>query len=146
VVYEPLVKDSQGDEASAPEIEKACWGFMKHLQGKSELTKMALDLLDGITEALSKGDEISLDVTPIWDSIQKGDGLGHMHSDWNDSIGDIVECYAAPVDFKLATPEGPQQITKGTWLMGVVWAPNYFSKVESGQITGFSMGGSGKRI
>jgi hypothetical protein len=30
--------------------------------------------------------------------------------------------------------------------MGVVWAPNYFSKVESGQITGFSMGGSGKRI
>jgi hypothetical protein len=107
VVYSPDEVDSQGDFTDAAEIEKACHGFMRRLQGKK---------------------------------IKKG-ALGHMHKDWSDDLGEIVECYCAPADMEI---EG-EQVAKGTWLLGVVWSEDMFQKVEAGEITGYSMGGTGKR-
>jgi len=101
IVYEPDTVDSQGDYATAEDIEKAAWDFMR--------------------KALK---------------------LGYMHKDWSDDIGDIVESYVAPADMRL----GDSIVKKGTWLLGVVWSPEYWEKVKKGEITGFSMGGRARRI
>lgn len=143
VVYEPNAEDSQGDFTDTGEIEKACHDFMMSLQGKSTVTKAALQLLDSIVKSLQNGDSIDVDVTDVWDDITKADNpLGFMHEDWSDGIGDIVECYIAPVDFQI----GDEQVKKGTWLLGCKWSSEYFKKIECGELTGLSMGGSGKRI
>ena len=69
-----------------------------------------------------------------------------MHQTWAPDIGEIVECYCAPANFYLDTPDGPLIVTEGTWLMGVVWSPAYWEKVKAGEITGLSMGGTGRRV
>lgn len=144
VVYEPNVVDSQGDFAEAPEIQKACWEFSKSLQGQTTLTKTALRLLDTVVKALQTHKTLQLDVTDLLTTVEKngGTGLGYMHAVWSDGIGDIVENYIAPVDMQI----GDQQVKKGTWLMGVVWSPEYFVKIKNNEITGYSMGGTGVRI
>lgn len=101
IVYEPDVVDSQGDYATAEDIEKAAWDFMR-----------------------------------------KSLRLGYMHKDSDNDIGDIVESYIAPVDMRI----GDNVVKAGTWLIGVVWSPQYWEKVKSGEITGFSMGGTARRI
>ena len=106
VVYAPDEVDSQGDFAEAEEIEKACHGFMLHIQGR-----------------LTKG------------------ALGINHKEWPDDLGDIVECYCAPVDMQI----DDNLITKGTWLLGAVWSESMFQKIEANEITGYSMGGTGQR-
>ena len=65
-----------------------------------------------------------------------------MHTNWDDTLGDIVECYVAPVDFQL----GDEPIRKGSWLLGVVWSEDQFRKVQDGTLTGFSLGGVGRRV
>jgi hypothetical protein len=137
-VYSPDDVDCQGDYSNAKEIEKACHGFMRALQGQSSVSKQ---LTDGILKALSEGGEIEIDVTDVYGDIQKG-ALGYNHLDWDDGIGDIVESYIAPADFEL----NGEQVKKGTWLMGVILSPEKFEEVQKGALTGFSMGGSGNRI
>jgi hypothetical protein len=73
-------------------------------------------------------------------NIKKG-ALGLMHKEWGDDLGDIVECYCAPVDMTI----GDELVKKGTWLLGAVWSPEAFEKIENGELTGYSMGGSGLR-
>jgi hypothetical protein len=142
VVYAPNEVDTQGDYAEAPEIEQACWGFMRGLQGRGQVAKLGLELLAAIAKAVRSGAEVQLDVTAAWETLAKGEGLGVMHQAWGDEIGEIVECYCVPADFDL---DG-QPVTKGTWLLGVVWSEEYFAKVEAGEITGLSMGGTGRRV
>ncbi len=143
VVYEPDVIDSQNDFSTPSEIEKACWKFMRKLQGKTSLNKSALDLLESIAKALEEDGEVALDVTDVYDEIQKA-GLNDMHvkGEGDENLGDIVECYIAPVDFDL---DG-EEVKKGTWLMGVIWDSDYFAKIENGERTGFSMEGRGRRV
>jgi len=139
VVYEPDTIDAHGEFADAPTIEKACWDFMKLLQGQTTITKTALQLLDMVVKAAQKGGSFTLDVTELMATIEKsgGIGLGYMHSLWSDGIGDIVENYIAPVDMVI----NGEPIKKGTWLMGVVWSPEYYEKIQKGEITGYSLGG-----
>lgn len=141
IVYAPDEVDSQGDFSDAKEIEKACHNFTRHLQGQSALNKRATTLLTGIVTALTKGETVRVDVTDVYEDIKKG-VLGHNHVEWPEDIGDIVENYIMPVDCEI---EG-EPIKKGTWMMGVVWSPSYFEKVQKGEITGYSMGGQGKRL
>ena len=138
VVYGPGDVDCQDDYSTAPEIEKACHGFMKSLQDQSAVSKQ---MTDGILKALADGGEVELDITEVYEDIKKG-ALGVNHIAWPDDAGDIVESYIAPVDFDL----NGEQIKKGTWLMGVVLSPENFEKVQKGELTGFSMGGSGLRV
>lgn len=146
IVYEPDVVDSQGDFAKADEIEKAAWKFMKRLQCQAKLTKSVVGVFKQFVEGVKKGDA-NIDITDVLDAIKKEDasGLGFQHATWNseeNEIGDIVESYIAPCDMTL----GDQVITKGTWMMGVVWNDTYWAKVQKGEMTGYSMGGTGKRI
>lgn len=143
IVYEPDTVDYQGDYASADEIEKACHDFMKSLQRQTEVAK---NITGGILKALTKGEEVQVDVTDVFDDIQKG-ALGINHIDWSDEHGDIVESYIAPIDFELTDPYGEvQKIKKGTWLMGVILSQENFDKVQKGELTGFSMGGAAIKI
>ncbi len=141
VVYEPNVVDSQGDWTDVEEIEKAAHGFMLALQGK--VSKSVAALVDVIVEGLTNDHMAFVDVTDIWQDLQKASaGLGYMHQVWDEGIGDIVECYVAPADMVI----NGQVVKQGTWLLGVVWSPEYWQKVEAGEITGFSMGGTGRRV
>ncbi len=145
IVYEPDKIDSQGDFAKAEDIQQAAWEFTKLLQGQTTVTKMALQVLDTIVKSIKKGETLKLDVTEVFDVIEKdggGTGLGLMHSLWSEGLGDIVENYIAPVDMVI----GEQPVAKGTWLMGIVWSQENFQKVKNNEITGLSMGGSGVRI
>ena len=141
VVYEPDVTDTDGDFARAEDIETASREFMGSLQKKTAAQKKACDIVGSFAKALS-AKPIRVDVTDVWDDIKKvGDGLGDMHAHWPEDLGTIVDNYIAPVDFTL----GKERVTKGTWLLGVVWSPDYFLKILSGERTGFSMGGQGRR-
>lgn len=137
-VYVPNEVDSQGDYAEASEIEKACWDYMERLQTPSPLTKSATEILDAVINADGKG--VTLDVTDACEVIKSG--LNDMHVEQNEPVGRVVENYITPTDFEL----NGQDIKKGTWMLGVVWTPEYFEKIKSGERTGFSMEGRGIRI
>ncbi len=70
-------------------------------------------------------------------------GLGLMHRlAVNDQVK-VLECYLAPVDFELAGA----RVRKGTWLLGVrVLSDELWQQVKDGELTGFSIGGSARRV
>ena len=70
-------------------------------------------------------------------------GLGLMHRMRVDGQVKVLESYLAPVDFELAGTA----IKKGTWLLGVrVLADGLWDQVKTGALTGFSIGGSARRV
>lgn len=144
IVYEPNTVDSQGDYAEPEEIEKACWDYMKRLQGSDNLAKSSVSMLHQIIKTLHEEGDVRLDLTDVWETFVKGDGmLNDMHmSAFEGEQPHIVECYIAPVDFALEN----ETIKKGTWLMGIVWPESYFDKIKAGERTGLSMEGYGRRI
>ena len=145
VVYEPDVKDSQDEWASAEEIRKASWDFARSIQGKKKVKKMANQLLQLILKGLENKDAAGIDVTDIYDELKKaeseGGSLGLMHKEFSNEFGDIVENYTAPVDMVI---EG-ETIKKGSWLLGVVWTEEIFEQIQKGELGGYSMGGVGRR-
>jgi len=143
IVYEPNVVDTQGDFAEAPDIEKAAWDYMRKLQGKDKLTKTAVCVLEEVVKAAASGKSVRIDVTDIFETVEKR-GLNDMHinTEDDDQLGTVVESYNAPCDMVI----GDQEVKKGTWLLGVVWSPEYFAKIESGERTGFSMEGRAVRV
>ncbi len=67
--------------------------------------------------------------------------FGLMHDRIISSILPL-ECYLAPVDFEI----NGQSVKKGTWLLRVrVLDDEIWRKVKSGELTGFSIGGSAMR-
>jgi DNA adenine methylase len=55
----------------------------------------------------------------------------------------VLENFLAPTDFTL----GDTPVRKGTWLLGVrVLGDELWEKVKSGELTGFSIGGSARRV
>ncbi len=70
-------------------------------------------------------------------------GLGLMHRVLVNDQVKVLECYLAPVDFELAGVP----VRKGTWLLGVrVLSDELWAQVKDGGLTGFSIGGSARRI
>jgi hypothetical protein len=143
IVYEPNVVDTQNDFATEEEIEKACWDYMKMLQGKDAFTKTAVDVLYNVIKAFETQESVRVDVTDIWGDVSKR-GLNDMHVNTEDdeNLGTVVECMIAPSDMIV----GDQIVKKGTWLLGVEWNPEYFAKIESGERTGYSMEGKAIRV
>jgi Putative phage serine protease XkdF len=142
VVYEPMQEDLQGDFAKAETIQAACWEFMRRLQGRRTLTKWTASLLDAIVKSLRHTTPIRLDVTGMVDEILKAQGLlGDQHAHWDEDLGEVVECYCMPCDGVI----GDAWISQGTWMLGAIWSPAYFAKIQAGERTGYSMGGKGRR-
>jgi site-specific DNA-adenine methylase len=70
-------------------------------------------------------------------------GLGLMHRLRVNGQVKVLESYLAPVDFTL----GEVQVRKGTWLLAVrVLADDLWERVKNGELTGFSIGGSARRV
>ncbi len=70
-------------------------------------------------------------------------GLGLMHRMRVDGQVKVLESYLAPLDFEL----GGTSVKKGTWLLGVrILADALWDQVKSGALTGFSIGGSARRV
>ena len=70
-------------------------------------------------------------------------GLGLMHRfRVNDQVK-VLESYLAPVDFVV----GETSVRKGTWLLAVrILSDELWEQVKDGQLTGFSIGGSARRV
>lgn len=130
VVYEPDVVDAHGEFMVATEIEKMARGFNRRLLGQAaQVTK--------ILQALEAADAGPVELVLDPEDVAKG-LLGIQHQDWSDDHGEIVESYIAPCDMQIAG----EAVSKGTWLMGVVWGPDNWAKVEKGEIAGYSWGGT----
>lgn len=72
---------------------------------------------------------------------KNGKGVDVQHDEKKLDSADVVESWIAKADFTLDKTD----IKKGTWLMTVeVGDPDIWSKIEKGELTGFSMGGQGK--
>lgn len=142
IVYSPDEVDLQGDFAEAPEIRKAAWGYMRELQKPSEIGKSAFNIVSGIIKAIENDETIEIDVSALYDKDGIKKNLGDMHETISSELGDVVECYCAPVDMQI----GEEFIRKGTWMLGVVWSDTQWELVKKGDRTGYSMGGSGERI
>ena len=133
VVYAPGVTDTQNDYASSAEIEKACWGFNRQERQAGSLAKKLVKALTcGMTTEIP------------WEDIEKatGRGLGLMHELWSPDLGEIVESYIAPCDLTI----GDQLVVKGSWLLGALWSPEIWPLVESGELDGYSLGGTATRV
>ena len=53
-------------------------------------------------------------------------------------VGEVVESFIAR--------EGDPEFTPGAWVLGVRCTPEIWARVESGELTGFSIGGRGRRV
>lgn len=144
VVYEPDVKDTHGDFAKSEDIEKAAWGFMIRLQKAAQvganLVKTALEQGEGAAWEVQV-DLNAVDDDPDFAEFCKSTGLDDEHEQTGDYLGEIVESYVAPCDMTIGT----ETISKGTWLLGVVWTEEMFEKIEKGERTGLSMYGLTRR-
>ena len=70
-------------------------------------------------------------------------GLGLMHQlRVNDQVK-VLESYLAPTDFQV----GEVAVPKGTWMLAVrVQSDELWQRVKDGELTGFSIGGSARRV
>lgn len=104
IVAEPDIEDSQGDQQTAEEIEKAAYWFMEEAQGI----------------------KVETDVD---------------HDD-DDFSANLLENYIARSDMII---EG-EVIKKGSWIQSLRLGEDAWEKVESGELTGFSMKGTAIKI
>lgn len=74
-------------------------------------------------------------------AIAKGVVMDTQH-DFDPGVGDVVECYIAPVDFEL----GDQTILKGSWVLVTKASEEIWEQIQSGEITGYSMAGTAEAI
>ncbi|WP_063564832.1 XkdF-like putative serine protease domain-containing protein [Paenibacillus sp. O199] len=74
-------------------------------------------------------------------AIAKGAVMDTQH-DFDPGVGDVVECYIAPVDFEL----GDETILKGSWVLVTKASDEIWEQIQSGEITGYSMAGTAEAI
>lgn len=74
-------------------------------------------------------------------AIAKGAVMDTQH-DFDPGVGDVVECYIAPVDFEM---EG-ETIRKGSWVLVTKASDEIWESIQKGDITGYSMAGTAEAI
>jgi Putative phage serine protease XkdF len=82
-----------------------------------------------------------------WSYLQKSPRVGLWHAQGTDGAGDCVESYVyRGPDWQISAPDGSAQVVKsGDWLVGIVWTPETWRLIKSGQVRGVSMQGSAVR-
>jgi DNA adenine methylase len=156
--YEPTAKSL----ASADGVDIAPWTVADELEEGGD--RAAVTLETRFLKAEARGDEryvlgIVLEPETVdaqadiysADEIRKAahrfleefGGLGLMHKlRVNDKVK-VVESYLAPVDL----PIGELIVKQGTWMLGVhVLDDALWSAIKAGQLTGFSIGGTARRL
>jgi hypothetical protein len=78
-----------------------------------------------------------------WSFIRNGASIGLDHAGGTDGAGRVVESYL------YRGPDWPQDngyvVKAGDWLLGVVWEPEAWVTIKSGQRAGYSMQGGARR-
>lgn len=74
-------------------------------------------------------------------AIAKGEVMDTQH-DFDPGVGDVVECYVAPVDFEM----GEETIKKGSWVLVTRASDEIWEKIQSEEVTGYSMAGTAETI
>jgi hypothetical protein len=141
VVYEPNTVDAHEDWAKEDTIRQAAWDFARKMQGRLPILKTAVEFVEAL--CAPQAARVRIDITDLLaeaETVRKG-RLGDMHGQWDDSLGDIVETYLAPCDMMI----NGQAVKAGSWMLGVVWSPEYFEKILAGERVGFSLGGLAQR-
>jgi hypothetical protein len=81
-----------------------------------------------------------------WWFAQFGSEAGYMHiSDQSgNKVGQVVETYI----YRNPTPwiVNGQSVEEGDWVVGVVWMPDFWELIVSGQVTGYSVDGTALRV
>jgi len=137
VAYPVNQVDTDGHFTNAPALRKGAWNYLKSMQEDTDVEKIAKSVFEEILKAVKTGDELRIDVTEMdVEGLHKN--LKDMHKD-SAPNSYVVESYIAPADMNIAGEE----IHKGDWLLGVVWSEEMFTKIKTGERTGYSIGGSG---
>lgn len=82
-----------------------------------------------------------------WSYMRNGGGVGGFHLDGTEGFGERVESYIyRGPDWHIAAADGSDQVVKeGDWLLGIIWTPDAWNLIKSGEATGVSMQGGAKR-
>lgn len=82
-----------------------------------------------------------------WSYLTKSPAVGLWHADGTDGAGQVVESYIyRGPDWTVKAADGSEHTVKaGDWLLGIVWSPEAWAQVESGDIGGVSMQGRAMR-
>jgi hypothetical protein len=93
-----------------------------------------------------QGDIVSADdiekAAHDWMANSRAAGL--MHKDLIPGAK-VVESYTAPADLDFETPTGVERVKKGSWVLAMQWPTSIWKRITSGELTGYSVGGSGVR-
>jgi len=91
-------------------------------------------------------DEKDVEEAAFW-FMENGQRHSLMHEEFIEGKVRLLESYCAPVAMKLKDMDGKvREIPKKTWLMRLrIVDDDLWEKVQSGELTGFSIGGSGER-
>lgn len=87
----------------------------------------------------------------LWDYVKSGDRDIRLQHQKDIKAGEWVEAMTLPYEWttpvqKSNGSSGAITYPAGTVLLGVVWEPWAWEMVKSGEITGFSIGGSAERL
>jgi len=71
--------------------------------------------------------------------------VNEMHASL-DKVAVPVESYLAPIDFTVTAPDGTERvIKKGSWVLASEFNEEVWKRIESGEYTGYSIEGVGRR-
>jgi DNA adenine methylase len=141
--------DSQDDGAAEPGPASAASTFdkatllIKGTDPNDERFVLGIVLEPETVDA--QGDIYSADEirTAAHRFMEEFGGLGLMHRMRVNGRVKVLESYIAPADFTI----GDVRVRKGTWLLAVhVLDDGLWSQVKDGTLTGFSIGGSARRV
>lgn len=79
------------------------------------------------------------------DYMEKSQAGGFMHAELVEGAK-VVESYLAPCDFTVETADGEETVKKGSWVLAMKWPEEVWTKIEKGELTGYSVGGTGVRL
>ena len=125
----PDTKDYQNDKITAEEIEKAVWGM-----------KLADGLLDdehSLSKNLDIGDVVEKYILPADTLFAKTDAYSPENQERIQKIAELQKAIADSGEARL--------LPKGTGMLGTIYSPSYWAKIQKGETTGFSLYGRGCR-
>lgn len=136
VVYAPDEVDYHGATMKESEVEKMAWTLMKNISVGRSLVDEACQVI----KAIQDDKEVEVDITCLVKAMESQNSpVGFAHSVYSDELGSIVESYIVRSDQQI----GEDFVKKGTWMLGMQLSEPVYELVKSGDIVGFSFGGTG---
>lgn len=84
-----------------------------------------------------------------WNYMLKCRSVGRWHEDNTEGAGTPVESYLWPSDedWVIKADDGSEQrVTKGDWLLGVIWDEDTWDLIKKGELAGMSPQGMAQRV